>query len=130
VNAQQAPNPVDAHLDDVATKVLAWKNPTMRQIMATILVRVDHVGQTIWPDEVDLRFVTADDKNCIGICWRLLVKFGILSGTAQFRRSSSGASKGRKIFAYSVGSVGLARALERRTGIDRERPLRQAGLSV
>lgn len=104
-------NPVDAHLDQVAVAQLTWKPSISRDIAACIVQTAASAAGTLWPDEVNFTGVpclTEADKNCIGIAWRCLTKFGVIIPTGSFRRSTAEGANGRKVFEYRLASLALA----------------------
>lgn len=112
-------NPVDAHLDDVTVKQLVWKPEPHRHIAGTI-VRVALAGGgmvKVWPDQVELNVATGD-TNCIGTAWRYLARLGVLATTGDWRRSKSKTANGRKVFAYKLASVALAKRWLKANGLE------------
>ena len=107
---------VDQHLDQKTLLVLTWKNPTMKRI-ASVICRHYIADKIAWSDEMDLSFVRDEDRNCIGLCWRLLVKpLGIIEPMGQFKRSKTDSRRGGWIFKYRIVDEKKARALLNRFG--------------
>lgn len=88
-------------LNEVAIKQLIWKPGPMRTAAVQIVNAAMDSG-IVWPDQIDFSGVEEQDKNCIGTAFRLLMKESIIMRTDRFRRSESGASKGRTIFGYRL----------------------------
>lgn len=89
----------------------------MRNVAIAIAARAIEEGDRVfWADAVDLKFVGAEDRNCIGMAWRRLVNAGILKRMDLNRRSTNKASKGRIVFKYRLASEGLARTFLERNG--------------
>ncbi|HYE29949.1 MAG TPA: hypothetical protein VEH27_00845 [Methylomirabilota bacterium] len=100
---------VDQHLDDVAVNQLVWKPGVLRTIGVEI-ARHAVRRRVFWPDELDFSKVAEADKNCIGIAYRLLSKYEIITRNGNYRRSETGDSKGRTIFDYRIINDRLAQA--------------------
>jgi hypothetical protein len=107
----------DMHLDQTTIKMLTWK-PTVSTAIAVAIVQVfiQHPALNHWPDEIDLSWVSAKDKNLIGIAWRRLKNSGIISQTGSHRRSKSEDAGGRQIWQYRLESAALARTFLKRNG--------------
>lgn len=121
-------NPVDAHLDDVATAQLMWKPSATRDFAAQIVTKALKVVGTFWPDELTLRGVKPADKNCVGTAYRLLAKYGVIAWTVRHRRSKREDSAGRQVFEYRLASEALARRWLKENGYDKAPPRREEQL--
>ena len=73
----------DAHLNEVALKQLCWKPGTVRNFGRLIVERVSVEPFSVWPDELDVESVGVDDRNCVGIAWRLLARAEIIKATGR-----------------------------------------------
>lgn len=107
----------DAALDEAFIRCITWKPSIMRNVAIKIVARAVWEGDKVfWADDVDLDFVPADSRNCIGMAWRQMVKAGILKRTDLNRRSTKAASKGRVVFKYRLASAARANTFLERNG--------------
>lgn len=104
----------EAHLQEVLVNQLTWKPGAARNAAVRIVKHALECEGVLWPDEVDLDTVHADDRNCIGTAYKNLAKQGILEHGASFRRSRSEGSRGRTIFSYRLASRARAELFLRR----------------
>ena len=105
----------DHKLDSIATNQFLWKSDSMRRVGIAIVESAMN-STTLWPDGVNFDWLPADDSGCVGNCYRLLMKTGILARTGQYRRSVSKASNGRTISEYKILSVAKAKTWLARNG--------------
>lgn len=100
-------NTTEQLLEPIAN-TLSWKPTTCQRIAVTIVkAALNSIGD-IFPDEIDLSFVSADDSNLVGLAWKNLMRLNIIKHGNRFRRSTKPNSKGRTIFAYKLASRPLA----------------------
>jgi hypothetical protein len=101
---------VDAHLDKVTDSMLRFKSGVMRNLGRIIVTAflADPERTIMYPDAVDLGEVRQEDRNAVGIVWRMLKNNGILEETGAWKRSVKDASHGRKIFQYRLTNQALA----------------------
>lgn len=103
---------VDIHLTETLVKQMTWKSQVCQQVGVAIVTEMLISPGDVFPDEVDLEFVTDSDCNVIGTVWKNLAKQGIVKRGARFRRSKR--ARGRTIFAYRLASKILAETFLRR----------------
>jgi hypothetical protein len=102
-------------LNEVAIKQLTWK-PTVLRTVAVRVVNAVLEHRVVYPDEVDVSDVRAEDVNCIGSAWRQLVKAGVIEMTRDFRGSTAKNARGRIIHAYRLASKSRAHTFLKRNG--------------
>lgn len=103
---------VDIHLTETLVKQMTWKSQVCQQVSVAIVTVMLTSPGDVFPDEVDLEFVTDSDCNVIGTVWKNLAKQGIVKRGTRFRRSKR--ARGRTIFAYRLVSKILAETFLRR----------------
>jgi|GEM_PF-2443075 len=91
-------------LDSVALKQLVWKPSTMRNVARRIVERALACDGGFWPDELPHDGLSDSDRHCIGTAWRLLIRFGIIAQTGQYRRSQSPHRNSGAVFQYRLAS--------------------------
>jgi hypothetical protein len=97
----------DAKLDAIAAGQFIWKTDAMKRIGVEIVERAMR-KPTLWPDSLKLDWLAGDDVNCIGNCYRLLLRHGIIAQTGRHRRSQSTKRNSGVVFEYRIDSVAKA----------------------
>lgn len=99
----------------VVCNQLFWKNEDMRRVSCAILQHA--LSQyTFYNDEIDFSFVGENDKNCIGGCFHLLKKYGIIKQTGNYRGSNAVDANHRVIFEWQIDNRNLAQSVLNRFG--------------
>ena len=105
----------DEILNEVALKQAIWKNTKLLTACLTIAEKALKHG-VFWPDEVDLAcFLTENDRNVIGIAYRVCGNtLEIIEQTGQYRKSKATGANGRVIFQYRIINDAMAKAFLKR----------------
>lgn len=91
-------------IDGITIKQLCWKPGICRDIMCAIAASFlrDRIQ---WSDNVDLKWVSEPNRNCIGTSWRNLIKLEIIQWMECVPKRSEGAkTKGRRVMRYRLTS--------------------------
>jgi hypothetical protein len=105
----------EKYLAKIAALMVAFKDRPLLDYMARVVsVAVAH-GE-VWPDCVSKVGIREEDKNCIGIAFRLLKAAGLVRRTDSFRRSEADDAHGRTIWKYELVSRALAETFLKRHG--------------
>lgn len=109
---------VDAKLSDASLLQYAFKNETVRSVAVAIAAACAAApGDTLWPDEIDLPELAAEDKNAIGLSFKNLARWKMIERIeTQHRRSTSKTAKGRTVFPYRIINLGLLKVFLQRNG--------------
>lgn len=102
----------DRHLDETAILQYAWKNRRL-QLAVCSIVKKSLENPVFLADEVVFENLGPDDRNIIGIAFRIAAKLGIVRKTGSYNKSRSKASNGRIIWEYRLESKALAHAFMR-----------------
>lgn len=108
-----------AKLDKVTIDQLVWKpSPVLTVAIRVTQAAIFAEGLPIWPDDIDTSDIGDDDKNCIGIAFRLLAKQDIVERqNNNTRKSKAGPRKGSYIAAYRLKNLALAKEFLRRNKV-------------
>lgn len=99
------------NIDPAISKLLTWKPGPCANIAIRIVEQsIKEDDRIFFADEVPLDFVSWQETNAIGMCWRKLIQAGILKRLNVNRRSKKEGSRGRLVFKYRVADEELAKA--------------------
>lgn len=104
----------DAQLDKVALRQLTWKPGVVRNVAVDIVERVLHPPFTVWPDEISHASLSPDDRNTVGIAWRLLARADVIQQTGNYRKSGADGRRSGTVFEYQLKSRARAETFLKR----------------
>ncbi len=131
-------DPIDKKLDEVAIHQMLFKSEKMKAAVLTILYKAVHDG-SFWADELAFDFLGKDDRNVIGIAFRLLGEPALDENgnpkgpglslirrlRAENRRSKAKDRNGGVVFRYVLHSenANMARTLVRKYDLAKAKDL-------
>jgi hypothetical protein len=105
----------EQQLDQVALKQLTWKPSLIRNLAVTIVEKILATDK-LWPDEISLAGLSPDDRNTVGIAWRLLTRAEVIQQTGSYRKSNADGRRSGTVFEYELKSRARAETFLRRNG--------------
>jgi len=91
------------HLDDVAERQERARPTASRLIRERIIQAALH-WQHFYPYHIDSTGIDPWELACVGSCFRILLKDGIIEKTGAYTRSKKEASGARTVFQYRLRS--------------------------
>lgn len=101
-------------LDKIALRQLTWKPGVIRNIAVDIVEQILRPPFTIWPDKISHTSVLPDDRNTVGIAWRLLARADVIQQTGNYRKSNADGRRSGTVFEYQLKSRARAKTFLQR----------------
>jgi hypothetical protein len=105
----------EQHLDGATIKQMTWKPGVLRNLAVTIVERALTTDK-LWPDEISLAGLSPDDRNTVGIAWRLLARAEVIQQTGSYRKSNADGRRSGTVFEYELKSRARAQTFLQRNG--------------